>query len=202
MEHPQHDMVIIGAAAAGAAAAIYAARRHLHVIVVSKDIGGEVALSGEIENWPSVIHTTGVELAKQFGDHIKHYKVPIHEGFEVTSIEQVDNYHIVHAKDLLGKEVTFSTKTVLVASGIHPRELGAANEKELKGRGVTYCTTCDGPLFKGKTTATIGAGNSAVESVLMMSEIAEKVYAVTKYGPEEKNGGFPRAEIILVEKMN
>ncbi|PIR74824.1 MAG: hypothetical protein COU35_00350 [Candidatus Magasanikbacteria bacterium CG10_big_fil_rev_8_21_14_0_10_47_10] len=196
-----YDLVIIGAAAAGPAAAIYAIRRGLNVIIVSKDTGGEVALSGEVENWPSVIHTTGVELAKQFTDHIKHYNVPLDEGYEVTSISQEGNYHSVHAKDYAGKEKIYQTKAVIVASGIHPRELNAIHEKELKGRGITYCTVCDGPLFKGKVTATIGAGNSAVESALMMGGIAQKVYVLTKYGPDENNNGFPKAENILVKKM-
>lgn len=196
-----YDLVIIGAAAAGPAAAIYAIRRGLNVVVVTKDMGGEVALSGEVENWPSVIHTTGVALAKQFTDHVKHYNVPIDEGFEVTAVTQEGNAHIVHAKNYSGKEKIYQTKAVIVASGIHPRELNAVGEKELKGRGITYCTVCDGPLFRGKTTATIGAGNSAVESALMMGTLAQKVYVLTKYGPDEQNNGFPKAESILVKKM-
>ncbi len=196
------DLVIIGAAAAGSAAAIYAARRHLNFIVVAKDTGGEVALSGEVENWPGVIHTTGFELAKNFNDHVKSYGVQIDEGFAATKIEQVKNYHIVHAETSTGEKRTYQTKSVIIASGIHPRLLEIPGETELKGRGVTYCTVCDGPLFKDKTTATIGAGNSAVESALMMAEIAKKVYLITKYPdtPEHK-GGFPKAEDILVKKL-
>lgn len=196
-----YDLVIIGAAAAGSTAAIYAARRKLNVIIVSKDIGGEVALSGEVENWPGTIHTTGFELAQTFHQHVKQYEVPIDEGFEVTRIEQVKNYHVVHAKNYSGTEKAYETKAVIVASGIHPRELGVPGEAELKGRGVTYCTVCDGPLFNGKVTATIGAGNSALESALMMGEIASKVYLVTKYGPNDIGGGFPRGETILIEKV-
>lgn len=199
---PELDLVIIGAAAAGCAAAVYAARRHLNFVVVSKDIGGEVALSGEVENWPGTQHTTGIELAKTFHEHALSYGVQFDEGVGVTKLEQVDNYHIVHAQDAAGNEKTYTTKAIIIATGIHPRELGIEGEKELKGRGVTYCTVCDGPLFGGKVTATIGAGNSAVESALMMGEIAEKVYIVTKYpNTPETKGGFPKAEDILVKKM-
>ncbi len=196
------DLVIIGAAAAGSAAAIYAARRHLNFVMVAKDTGGEVALSGEVENWPGTINTTGFELAKNFNDHVKSYNVKIDEGFGVTKIEQEKNYHVVHAETSTGKTQSYKTKSVIIASGIHPRLLEIPGEKELKGKGVTYCTVCDGPLFGGKTTATIGAGNSAVESALMMAEIAEKVFLVTKYAdtPENK-GGFPKAEDILVKKL-
>ena len=194
------DLIIIGAAAAGSAAAIYAARRHLNFIVISKDIGGEVALSGEVENWPGIIHTTGFELAQSFHKHVQSYDVDIKEGLEVTSIKPEGNVHLVTAKSFAGEETIYKTKSVIVASGIHPRLLEIPGEKELKGRGVTYCTVCDGPLFKGKTTATIGAGNSAVESALMLADIAEKAYVVTKY-PESERGGFPKAEDILVKKL-
>ncbi len=194
------DLVIIGAAAAGCTAAIYAARRHLNFVVVTMDIGGEVALSGEVENWPGTEHTTGIELAQAFEKHAKSYETPFETGMEVTKIEQADNYHIVHAKNYSGKTKEYKTKAVIISSGIHPRELGVPGEKELKGKGVTYCTVCDGPLFKGKTTATIGAGNSAVESALMMGEISQKVYVLTKY-PESEKHGFPKAEDVLIKKM-
>jgi len=196
------DLVIIGAAAAGSTAAIYAARRNLNFVVVSKDIGGEVALSGEVENWPGIIHTTGFELAQDFHKHAKSYDVQIDEGFGVAEIKQEKNYHIVLAENSIGKKKEYQTKSVIIASGIHPRKLSIQGENELKGKGVTYCTVCDGPLFKGKTTATIGAGNSAVESTLMMAGIASKVYLVTKYpDTKETKGGLPKAEDILVKKL-
>ncbi len=195
-----YDLVIIGGSAAGSAAAVYGARRHLNQVIVAKDLGGEVALSGEVENWTGTIHTTGIELSKSFNEHVKSYNVPTEIGLEVTAIEQEKNYHIVKAKNYSGEEKIFETKAVLVASGIHPRELGVPGETELKGKGVTYCTVCDGPLFRGKTTATIGAGNSALESALMMSEIAEKVYVLTKY-PKNNKDGFPKGETILTKKL-
>ncbi|PIT86045.1 MAG: pyridine nucleotide-disulfide oxidoreductase [Candidatus Magasanikbacteria bacterium CG10_big_fil_rev_8_21_14_0_10_43_6] len=196
-----YDLVIIGAAAAGSSAAIYATRRNLNLIMVAKDTGGEVALSGEVENFAGIENITGYELAKKFNDHVRSYHVPIDEGFSVTEIRQEKNYHIVVAKDLVGKEKTYKTKTVIITSGIHPRELGVPGEEQLKSKGITYCTVCDGPLFKDKITATIGAGNAAVESALMMGTIAKKVYLITKYGPDDLNGGFPKAENILLDKV-
>lgn len=197
------DLVIIGAAAAGAAAAVYAARRNLNFLVIAKDIGGEVALSGEVENWPGQVHTDGITLANDFHKHMQAYNVRIDEGLEATGIRQEKNYHIVSAKDGAGAEKTYTAKTVIIASGIHPREMGIPGEKELRGKGITSCTVCDGPLFKGKTTATIGAGNSALESALMMAGIAKKVYLITKHPNDAKtNGGFPKGEDILIKKMN
>ena len=173
-----YDLVIIGAAAVGTAAAVYAARRRLKFVVVAKDIGGEVALSGVVDNWPGVVHTTGIELANQFHKHMQSYEVPIDNNTEVVALKQPPpaggvplkagekNYHLVVAKDDTGKKKIYKTKTVIIGSGIHPRPLNIPGEKELKGKGVTSCTVCDGPLYKGKVTATIGAGNSALESAL------------------------------------
>ncbi|MBT3538889.1 FAD-dependent oxidoreductase [Candidatus Parcubacteria bacterium] len=196
------DLIIIGAAAAGSAAAVYAARRNLNFKVVAKDIGGEVALSGEVGNWPGTIHITGFDLAQNFHKHTQSYNVPIDEGFSVETLKKEGNIHIVAAKNSVGEERIYRTKAVIIASGIHPRELGVTGEEDLRGKGVTYCTVCDGPLFKGKTTATIGGGNSALESALMMSGISKKVYLITKYSDtKENNGGFPKGENILIDKI-
>ncbi|MFH1947213.1 MAG: FAD-dependent oxidoreductase [Candidatus Magasanikbacteria bacterium] len=208
------DLIIIGAAAAGSTAAIYAARRNLNFIVIAKDIGGEVALSGEVANWPGVIKTTGFELAQEFKKHVESYNVKIEEGWEVkqlsrqqdgipsTAGKKENNIHIVYTENAVGEKKEFKTKAIIIASGIHPRHLNIPGEEEMKGKGVTYCTVCDGPLFKNKTTATIGAGNAALESALMMAGIAEKVYLITKYtDTKENNGGFPRGENILIDKV-
>ncbi len=202
MKNDLYDLVIVGGAAVGSAAAIYAARRNLKFVVVAKDLGGEVALSGDVDNWPGIIHTTGIELAANFANHVKSYEAPIDQGYEVIRITQEKNYHIVTAKNDVGEEKTYKTKTVIIGSGIHPRSLNIPGEAELKGKGVTSCTVCDGPLYKGKTTATIGGGNSALESALMMAGIASKVYVITKYpNTPEKNGGFPPGENILIDKL-
>ncbi|HRH23930.1 MAG TPA: FAD-dependent oxidoreductase [Candidatus Magasanikbacteria bacterium] len=196
------DLVIIGAAAAGCAAAVYAARRNLKFAMVTKDIGGEVALSGEVENWPGIIHTTGFELAQQFYKHAESYGIKADAGYAVTGIEKEGAYFIVKTEDYSKKEKIYYTKTVIIGSGIHPRELGIPGEKELRGKGVTYCTVCDGPLYRGKITTTIGAGNAALESALMMAELAQKVYFITKFpNTKETNGGFPKGENILIDKV-
>lgn len=194
------DLVIIGAAAAGCTAAIYAARRKLNFVVVSKDIGGEVALSGDVENWPGINYITGFELAQNFYKHAQSYGVKFEEGFEVTGIRQENKYHVVEVKDYSGNTKEFKTISVIIASGIHPRELDIPGEKELKNKGVTSCTVCDGPLYKGKITATVGSGNSALESALMMAEIAQKTYLISKY-PESEMRGFPKGEAILIDKI-
>ncbi len=197
-----YDLVIVGGSAVGTAAAVYAARRNLKFVVVTKDLGGEVALSGDVDNWPGIVHTTGVALAADFAKHMESYHVPIDNSHEVTSIAPEKKHFLIEAIDDTGKKKTYRTKAVILGSGIHPRAMGIPGEAELKGKGVTSCTVCDGPLYKGKTTATIGGGNSALESALMMAGIAQKVYLITKYpNTPEAKGGFPPGENILIDKV-
>lgn len=196
------DLVIIGGAAAGSSAAIYAARRKLNFVMVSDNIGGEVALSGVVNNWPGIIEIQGYELAQKFSEHVKSYDVKTDEGWRVEKIEPIKKHYLITAKNAIGEIKTYETKTIIIATGIHPRRLDVINEKEMYQKGVTYCTVCDGPLFRGKVTATVGSGNAALESVLMMTNIATKVYLISKYAnTPENNGGFPKGENILVDKV-
>lgn len=187
------DLLIIGGSVAASSAAVYAARRKLDVAMVSADTGGEVATSGEIENWPGIIHTTGTELSKQFAAHVKNYEVPWDDGFKVASIAKTTTGFKVVAQ-AGEQEKVYESRTILVATGVHPRELGVAGEQEFRGKGITYCTVCDGPLFGGKTVATIGGGNSALESALMMAGIAKHVYLINK------NEAL-KGDAILIEKI-
>mgnify|MGYP003392855605 CR=1 FL=1 len=196
------DLIIIGAAAAGSSAAIYSARRKLNFKIVTDDIGGEVALSGVVNNWPGILEIQGYELAQKFHEHVKSYGVEIDQGFRVEKIISEKNYHTVIAKNASGEEKQYQTKTVIVTTGIHPRRIGVKGEEEFNHKGITYCTVCDGPLFKNKITTTIGSGNSALESALMMAGIAKKVYLLSKFNnTPENNFGFPKGENILIDKL-
>lgn len=196
------DLIIIGGAAAGSSAAIYCARRKLNFKMVTIDTGGEVALSGEVNNWPGILTIQGFELAQKFAEHVKSYGVEVDEGWKAEKIEKIKKHYKTTIKNSVGEARTYETKTIIIATGIHPRHLEITGEKEFYQKGVTYCTVCDGPLFKNKTTATIGSGNSALESVLMMAGIAKKVYLLSKYPntPAQK-GGFPKGEEILIDKV-
>jgi alkyl hydroperoxide reductase subunit AhpF len=174
------DVLIIGGSAAGTAAAIYLARRKMKFRIISIDWGGEVATSGEISNYPGFIKTDGVELSKKFLEHVRSYGAEPELGARVTKVEKLEPglFRVIADKD--GKFVVYEAKAVITATGSHPRELNIPGEKEFRGKGVTYCTTCDGPLFKDKVTVTIGGGDSANESGIMLNEIAKKVYVLTK----------------------
>jgi thioredoxin reductase len=195
------DLIIIGAAAAGSSAAVYSARRNLNFKIITLDTGGEVALSGEVGNWPGIISIQGFELAQKFTEHVKSYGVTIDDGWRVEKITPVKKHFVVTAINGSGNTQEFETKTVIIATGIHPRHLEIPGEKELYQKGITYCTVCDGPLYRNKNTVTVGSGNAALESALMMAGIAKKVYVLSKFpNTPEQNGGFPKGENILIEK--
>lgn len=170
------DLIIIGGAAAGASAAVYAARRMLNFAVIAHDLGGEVALSGEVENWIGIPHTTGGELAQQFAAHMRSYNPTLIEGVLVSRIEKTSGGFVVTADD--GK--TYEAKAVIVATGAHAKTLGIPGEQEYRLKGVSYCTVCDGPLFRDKRTVTIGGGNAALESALMLADISSHTTIINK----------------------
>lgn len=197
------DILIIGGSAAGMTAAIYAARHNMKAVIVTKDVGGEIAMTGEVKNWLGIQSIRGFELVKNFREHVESYGVPIETGIEALNFSAKNNYYILNAKDGSGNKKTYEAKTIIIASGIHPRALKVPGEDKLRGKGITYCTVCDGPLYRGKATATIGAGSSALSSAIMMAGFAKTVYLLTKYpDTKESNFGFPKGESVLVDKVN
>ena len=186
------DLIIIGGSVAATTAGIYAARRGLNFKIITKELGGEVATSGEIENWPGIVHTDGLALVEQFKTHLTANQVTPEEGVSVSSItKQTDGLFLISADD----NKSYTAKAVIMATGVHPKELGVPGEKEFRNKGVTYCTTCDGPLFTGKVTTVVGGGNSALESALMLADIASQVYVINK------NAQF-KGEQVLIDKVS
>lgn len=183
-----HDLIIVGAGPAGITASVYAARKRMNFLVITRDIGGQAALSYDIKNYIGYQFITGPALAQKFREHMEQFNVEVKEGESVTSISKEGN--IVKVKTDKGE---YTTKTAIIASGRVPRKLGVEGEEEFKNRGVTYCATCDGPLFADKEVAVIGGGNSALDAVLQLIKIAKKIYLIN-IGPKL------RADPIMVEK--
>lgn len=183
-----YDTIIIGGGPAGLTAGIYAGRRSLKTLLVSRDIGGQAAKTFDIENYPGSDKVTGPELtqkflaqAKKFGTEIKYE--------EVKKITPENDAFIVNTSS-----GDHQAKTIILASGKQPRELQVPGEEEFKGRGISYCATCDAPFFKNKTVAVIGGGNSALDAALLASKICQKVFLI------HRKSDFT-AENILVEKV-
>ncbi len=175
MEEPEiFDTIIIGAGPAGITAAIYAVRRNLSVLCLTKDIGGQAALSGDIENYPGFSLITGENLAKQFRQELVNFEsngLWVKEGSEVVDLAGADPDFIVTCSDG-GK---YHGKTIIIASGRIPKMLNIPGEKEFFGKGVATCTTCDAPFYKDKDVAVVGGGNSALDAAFVLQKVARSV---------------------------
>ncbi|MFH1478282.1 MAG: FAD-dependent oxidoreductase [Candidatus Omnitrophota bacterium] len=167
------DLIIIGAGPAGITASVYAARKKMDFLVISEDIGGQTAWSGDIENYTGYQFVSGPELVAKFEEHMRSYGTSLKENERVEEVKKLDNS--IYIKTNKGE---YHSKTAIIASGKRSRELGVSGEKEFKNKGLTYCATCDGPLFAGKDVAVIGGGNSALDAALQLIRIASHVYII------------------------
>lgn len=168
-----YDTIIIGAGPAGFAAGIYAARREMKTLIIGKKTGGQLIWAADIENYPGFAQISNIDLIKNMSEQVKGLGVEIKNG-EVNKIEKRENKNF---KVYAGKE-EYETKTVIVAMGLTPRRLAIPGEVEFSGKGISYCANCDGPIFRGKTVAVVGGGNSAIDAAEIMSKIAKKVYVI------------------------
>jgi thioredoxin-disulfide reductase len=184
----KYDSIIIGLSAAGISAAIYLKRRNINFLIIGKDWGGEMALSGIIENYPGIIKTDGVELTNKFKNHLLSYDISY-------SIEEVKNIKKIKEDfEVITNKNTYITKSIIIASGSKPKKLNIPGESEFYHKGVSYCYVCDLPLFKNKKVAIIGGGNTALESSLMASGICEYVYLINK-------NAFFKGDQILISQI-
>jgi len=167
------DLIIIGAGPAGITASVYAARKKMNFLVITKDIGGQAAWSGDIENYTGYQFITGPELAAKFEEHMQKYGIELKENEEVLELRRKDDR--IWIKTDKG---VYEAKTVVIASGKRSRELGVPGEVEFRNRGLTYCATCDGPLFSEKDVAVIGGGNSALDAAMQLIQIARHIYLI------------------------
>ena len=172
------DLIIIGGGPAGITAAVYAARKMMDFAVITRDIGGQAAWSGDIENYTGYQFISGPDLAQKFREHLSQYKFALVEGFGVTGVAKVGEFFKITTDD--AKE--YSARTLIVASGKRPRTLNVPGEEAYKNHGLTYCATCDAPLFAGKDVAVVGGGNSALDAVLQLIKIVPKIYLINIAG--------------------
>ena len=168
-----YDTIIIGSGPAGMTAGIYAARREMNALILGEQPGGQVTWASEIENYPGFKSIDNYELISRMQEQVTELGVEM-KNEEVKRIEKDENGHfILHAP-----RNTFYGRTVIIALGLVPRRLAIPGEEELKGKGISYCANCDGPMYKNKDIAIIGGGNSALDAAEYLSKVANKVYLV------------------------
>ena len=189
-----YDLIIIGAGPAGVSAGIYAARQRLNILVVSKDIGGQVAKKAvDIENYPGFEKISGPDLVDLYQKQIKANDLKVEFG-EVTSIKKEDGIFSVATKS--GK--TYEAISVIVTSGAESRKINIPGEEEFAGKGVSYCSLCDGPVFRDKVVAVVGGGNNGFESAMFLSNYVKHVY-ILEYA-QKPNADAENQELVASNK--
>jgi len=166
-----YDLIILGSGSAGLTASIYASRYKIKHLVIGKLLGGTATEAFKVENWPGTPGIAGTELLKKFQEHAQNLGAEIIVS-EVVKIEKQNGGFKVTCRD--GKN--YLAKTLILALGTSRRKLDVPGEAEFLGKGVSYCATCDGPLYKDKIVGVVGGGNSAVTSAIMLSKYASQVY--------------------------
>jgi thioredoxin reductase (NADPH) len=167
-----YDVVIIGAGPAGLTAGIYAARYNLKALIIGEILGGYATEAFKICNFPTYKELTGVEFAQKMGEQVKALGVEV-KMETVNSVEKKKSGFLIKADS---KE--YEARKIILACGTKKRKLGVEGEEQFEGRGISYCATCDGPLFKNKVVGVVGGGNSALTSALLLSKHAKKVYII------------------------
>ncbi len=188
-----YDLVIVGGGPAGMSAALYAARQNLKFIVITKDIGGLANFVPDLKTYLGYSYTTGFELVEKFKEHLGHYKIQTKLA-GVKDIRKAGNIFAVRT-DKGG----YKSKTIIVATGRRFKKLGIKGEKQYAGKGVSDCTVCDGPLFKGKTVAVIGGGRTGIFATLFILEIAKEIYLIEKSPCLKTEGGLRKFEEIIAK---
>ncbi len=172
-----YDLIIIGAGPAGMTAGIYAARKKLKTLIISKDIGGQAGWSSDIENYPGFSMVTGPDLVSKFEHHLEEFKDDVELRVSISGVKQIskkDNNFIVISGD--GKKE--HARAIIIAGGRLPRALGIPGEKQFLNKGVAYCAWCDGPIFKGKDVVVAGGGNSGLDAALNLSRLVNQIYII------------------------
>ena len=192
-----YDLIIIGGGPAGITAGIYAGRQRMKTLLITKEFGGQMAKKAtEVCNYPGFEKISGMELIEKFVAHL--------EKQESVEIKFSETEKIEKEKDIFTITTTenekIQSKTVIVATGADPRPLEAVGEKEFIGKGVSYCVTCDGPIFRNKTVAVVGGGNCGLEAALFMINYAKKIY-VLEFGSEIKADQENKKDIEKSDKI-
>ena len=170
-----YDVIIIGAGPSGMTAAVYTARKKLNTLLISEDVGGQTNWTNSIENYMGYQFIEGPELIEKFETQVKQFPIDLKIGDGVTGISLIDRGFEIHTES--GQ--TYHGKAAIIASGKRPRPLNVPGEEEFRGKGVSYCSICDAPLFEGMNVAVVGGGNSALEAADDLIKIADQVYLVS-----------------------
>ena len=198
--NPISDLAINGGGPAGVAAGVYASRKRLRTVFITKDWGGQSLVSPEIQNWIGTIKVSGLDLGEMLKNHLKAYAediVDIQDGELVAKIEKSSSGFFVRTES----SKTFETKTVLITAGSHRRKLDVPNADRFEHNGITYCASCDGPLFAGLDVAVVGGGNAGFETAAQLLAYCKSVMLLHR-GDEFKADPVTVKKVLANPKMH
>ena len=169
-----YDLLILGGGPAAMSAAVYAARKMIKLAIITKDFGGQIRETSEVENWLGFQNINAKDLADSFEEHVKGFDIPVSLGTSITEVKKKgDTFNV-----LTDDSTMYSSQTLIIATGKRHRPLNVPGENELLGRGVAYCATCDAPFFKGKKVVVAGGGNSAFTTAVDLLKVGAEVTLV------------------------
>jgi len=185
-----YDVIVIGAGPAGLTSAIYTARRTLKTLILAKDLGGQMATTSDIENYPGFENViSGFELANKMKNQAEKFGAE----FKLGTVNKIEKISENNFKIFFNNNESVETQSVILAFGLTPRNLDVPGEKEFRGKGVTYCANCDAPLYKNKIVAVVGGGNCALDAADYLSKIASKTYLI------HRRDKFRAEEVVINE---
>jgi thioredoxin reductase (NADPH) len=192
-----YDVLVVGGASAGLTAAMYASRQGLRTLVITKDIGGQALLTNAIENYPPFEHIGGFELMQKFEQQARNFGAEFAYEEVLSIIKDKRGGFIIKTNN---SDNEYSGYALILAFGKTPRDLNVKGEKELKGRGVSHCAVCDGPFFKNKKVAVVGAGDSALEAALYLKQLASQLYII--HGTDKPVGSEESIDLLKNKDNN
>ena len=193
-----YDLIIVGGGPAGSAAGVYASRKKLKTLLLTKEFGGQSTVSDDIQNWIGTPHISGSQLAKDLEAHVHEYAkdvLDIEKGVDILTVEKTSAGFKVTTKDK-----SFETKTLLIATGSKRRKLEAIGAEKYEHKGITYCASCDGPMFTDKDVIVIGGGNAGFESAAQLLAYTKSVTLID-FGEEFKAEPITIKKVLANEKM-
>lgn len=194
-----NEVMIIGAGPAGIAAALYLSRQGVKYLILTDKFGGELINLDKISNYPGFKEITGLELVKKFKEHLSFYQPEILEGVLVKGLEKKNDAFLIKAT-VKESPKDFEAKSVIIATGKKPKKLNVLGEEQFFQKGLSYCSICDGYLFKNKRVAVIGSGKSAASAALSLEPLASEVFILSKY-PELKAEETSKKQIAQSGKI-
>jgi thioredoxin reductase (NADPH) len=171
----EYDVIVVGAGPAGLSAALYSARYRLKTLLIGETIGGQLASAGIVDDYPGLIEVEASELIQRFVNHVSKHGVPIVRD-RVEDVKKEGDFFRIYTRS----GTTYRSRAVIIAVGLERKKLGVPGEAEYSGKGVSYCTVCDVPFFKGKRIVIVGGGNSGVTGAIHAVGYASKIYLVTR----------------------